>query len=177
MTEQQATEQLAPRTDPGPQPEPDPMTDAVDAFRMLLLAAHSFRQDLAAALQLAVSDTFALSHLAVADTLSAGELAHRAGLAPSSVTALLDRMERAGLVRRTVQPADRRSQQITLTDRGRQVLAVSGRWVEAGLGSVPAEELPTLARYLRTVATTLRAEGDAFSSAVEAGGPDALFKR
>jgi DNA-binding MarR family transcriptional regulator len=143
----------------------------------LLLVAHSFRQDLAAALQLAVSDTFALSHLAVAHTLSAGELAHRAGLAPSSVTALLDRMERAGLVRRTVQPADRRSQQISLTDRGRQVLVVSGRWLAAGLGAVPAEELPALARQLRTVAAAMRAEGEAFSSAVAAGTMGAPFRR
>ena len=162
MTEQQTAEQ----PDPAADPELDPMTDAVDAVRALLLAAHSFRQDLASALQLAVSDTFALSHLALAHSLSAGELAQRAGLAPSSVTALLDRMERAGLVRRTVLPADRRSQQITLTERGHRVLAFSGGWVEAGLGAIPAEELPALARQLRAVAVALRTESEAISSSM-----------
>src|SRR3954447_7401197 len=120
MTTSQAHEQLG------------PLVDAVDALRVLLLAAHSFRQGLAAALGLTVSDTYALSHLAAAGNPSAGELAHRAGLAPSSVTALLDRLERAGLVQRAVRPGDRRAQQISLTEHGRQVLALSSRWAAAG---------------------------------------------
>ena len=162
MTERAVSEQL------------DPMLDAMDALRELLLVAQGFRQDLASALRVAISDTFALSHLATADSLTAGELAHRAGLAPSSVTALLDRMERAGLVRRVVPPTDRRSQQIMLTDRGRGVLALSGGWMEAGLGCVPADELPVFVQHLRAVAGALRAQSETFSSTLEssAGLPE-----
>lgn len=157
-----------------PVPErPDPMAEAVDALRALVLTVYSFRQGMAAALGVAVSDTFALSHLAVAHSLTAGELAQRAGLAPSSVTAMLDRLERAGLARRTVLPEDRRSQQITLTDRGRRVLAVSGKWAEAGLQAVPAAELAGIARQLRTIAAALDREAEAFGATVESGSMNA----
>ena len=134
----------------------DSRTDAVAALRSLLLVAHSFRQDLAASLRLTVSDTFALSHLAVAGNLSAGELAQRAGLAPSSMTAMLDRLERADLVRRAVRPGDRRAQQISLTERGQQVLARTSHWAEAGFATVPAAELPAIAAQLRAVTAALR---------------------
>jgi DNA-binding MarR family transcriptional regulator len=153
----------------------EPVADAVDAVRALLLTAYSFRQELAAALGVAVSDTFALSHLAISSSLTAGELAQRAGLAPSSVTAMLDRLERAGLARRTVLPEDRRSQQITLTDRGRQVLTISSRWVEAGLASIPATELPVLTRHLRTVTAALDREAKAFDASADAGSIAAQF--
>jgi DNA-binding MarR family transcriptional regulator len=153
----------------------DPTVDAVDALRTLLLTVYSFRQDMAAALQVALSDTFALSHLAMAESLTAGELAQRAGLAPSSVTAMLDRLERAGLAQRTVLPADRRSQQITLTDRGRGVLAISSQWAEAGLAAIPAADLPVFVQQLRTVAEALDREAETFNAAVEAGSITALF--
>ncbi len=70
MTERQAPEQLG------------AMVEAVDALRALLLCAHSYRQDLAAALRLAVGDTFALSHLA-SGSLTAGELSRRPSWHPS----------------------------------------------------------------------------------------------
>ena len=41
--------------------------------------------------------------------LTAGELARRSGLAPASVTGLIDRLERKGFVRRIPNPSDRRS--------------------------------------------------------------------
>jgi DNA-binding MarR family transcriptional regulator len=156
MTTSQAHEQV------------DPLVDAVDALRVLLLAAHSFRQELAAALGLTVSDTYALSHLAAAGNPSAGELAHRAGLAPSSVTALLDRLERASLVQRAVRPGDRRAQQISLTEHGRQVLALSSRWAKAGFLTLPAAELPLIAGQLRAVATALRQAAEATGGALDA---------
>jgi DNA-binding MarR family transcriptional regulator len=164
MTNRQAPERL------------DPLLDAVDALRALLLVSYSFRQNLAAALQLAISDTFALSHLAGTGSLTAGELAQRTGLAPSSVTAMLDRLERAELAQRTVQPADRRSQQITLTERGWQVLALSSGWAEAGFGAVPAE-LPMITRQLRAVAAALHNQNEAFSAALESGSIDTLLDR
>ena len=50
-----------------------------------------------------------------------GELAHRMGIVPRSATGLVDGLEAAGLVARTIDPANRRSILVTLTDHGRQV--------------------------------------------------------
>ena len=57
------------------------------------------------------------------DGLKVVELGRKAGLEPSTMTGLIDRMERDGLVARSVDPKDRRAQQIHLTALGRDVKA------------------------------------------------------
>jgi DNA-binding MarR family transcriptional regulator len=50
-----------------------------------------------------------------------GELVRVFGLKQSTLTSLLDRLERAGLIRRGSNPADRRSLLVHITDRGREL--------------------------------------------------------
>ena len=57
------------------------------------------------------------------DGLKVVELGRKAGLEPSTMTGLIDRMERDGLVARSVDPKDRRAQQIRLTTLGKDVEA------------------------------------------------------
>jgi DNA-binding MarR family transcriptional regulator len=59
-----------------------------------------------------------------------GELVRVFGLKQSTLTSLLDRLERAGLVRREPNPADRRSFLIHLTERGRELTARLNRLLE-----------------------------------------------
>jgi DNA-binding MarR family transcriptional regulator len=75
-----------------------------------------------------------------------GELVRVFGLKQSTFTSLLDRLERAGLVRRELNPADRRSLLIHLTDRGRELTGRLNRLLEkleddirAGLGRTEAK--------------------------------------
>ncbi len=82
-------------------------------------------------LGLNVLEWYALRALYHHDGLSASQLAAQVCRHPSSMTALLDRMEQKGLVRRRVAPEDRRSVQIFLTEQGQAlregVLAVAER--------------------------------------------------
>ena len=55
------------------------------------------------------------------DGLKVIELGKKAGLEPSSMTGLLDRMERDGLVSRTMDPRDRRVLRIYLNETGQNV--------------------------------------------------------
>ena len=55
--------------------------------------------------------------------LAAGELAHRLGITPATVTGLLDGLERAGQVRRERRTEDRRGVTARLTPRGAKFLA------------------------------------------------------
>lgn len=48
-----------------------------------------------------------------------GELASRMGIVPRSATSLIDALEEAGLVQRAIDPDNRRSILVTLTDHGR----------------------------------------------------------
>ncbi|MCL4238383.1 MAG: MarR family transcriptional regulator [Anaerolineae bacterium] len=66
-----------------------------------------------------VLEWYALRALYEEDGLSASRLAALVCRHPSSMTALLDRMEQRGLLRRAVDPADRRSVRIFLTAQGR----------------------------------------------------------
>lgn len=52
------------------------------------------------------------------------DLGRCAGLEPSTMTGLIDRMERDGLVRREDDPNDRRVQRIVVTDQGSEVRGV-----------------------------------------------------
>lgn len=54
------------------------------------------------------SEWYALSLLDLEGSLTSGELATRTGLTTGATTRLIDRLERAGYVRRAADPADRR---------------------------------------------------------------------
>ncbi len=61
------------------------------------------------------------------DNIPIIELSHKTGLAKTTLTSMLDRMEAAGLVMRVPGPSDRRQIHIVLTDNAR---ALSGRYDE-----------------------------------------------
>jgi DNA-binding MarR family transcriptional regulator len=79
------------------------------AGRASSAATVMFHTAVAARQGLSASEEKALDLLERSGPLTAGELARRAGLAPASVTALVDRLERKGFVRRIPNPGDGRS--------------------------------------------------------------------
>ncbi len=70
-------------------------------------------------LGLTLGDLTALDHLLAGDALGTGELAQRLGMRSPSATAVLDRLESAGHVRRAPHPTDRRRVVIEATEVGR----------------------------------------------------------
>ena len=101
------------------------------AGQALSTAAVMFHTALAARQGLTATETKALGLIGSFGPLTAGELGERSGLAPASVTGLLDRLERKGFARRVRDPAD-----------GRRVL------VEV-LPEVPATFMPYFEVFLR----------------------------
>ena len=55
------------------------------------------------------------------DGISSAELARRSGLAPTTLTSMLDRLEQAGLIKRVPHEQDRRRLKLVLTDHARQL--------------------------------------------------------
>jgi MarR family transcriptional regulator, lower aerobic nicotinate degradation pathway regulator len=88
------------------------------------------------------------------------ELGRFLGLDKSSISGLVDRAERRGLVRRAPSPDDRRAVRVALTDAGRalggQVALAFGSRVEAYVEGLPAAEREELTRL-----ATLVVAGDA----------------
>jgi len=70
------------------------------------------------------------------DEIRVIHLARRAGLEPSTMTGLLDRMERDGLIVRKADPVDRRALLIQLTSEGRRLEQPVRETVNGVLGKV-----------------------------------------
>jgi DNA-binding MarR family transcriptional regulator len=89
------------------------------------------------------------------DGLRIHELGRRAGLEPSTMTGLLDRMERDSLVSREPDPSDRRAHRVVLSERGHDVkeavLEVIDRTMEAAFVGIDDADTETVKRLLRQV--------------------------
>jgi len=96
------------------------------------------------------------------DGLKMIDLGRRAGLEPSTMTGLLDRMERDGLVERRADPADRRVLKIFLTEAGNQardaVIGIVDRTLAGVFSGVNAGEIEALKGLMRKVLTNIREE-------------------
>ncbi|MEV4660838.1 MarR family transcriptional regulator [Micromonospora echinofusca] len=97
----------------------------------------------------------ALRRAGVPYTLAPKALTASLMLTSGGMTGRLDRLERAGLVRRSPDPADRRGLQVTLTPAGLDLVEEAA---EAGLAvqrrlldALPAEDQRRLADLLRTL--------------------------
>ena len=66
-----------------------------------------------------------------AEGISSAKLAQKAGLAPTTLTTMLDRMEQAGLVKRVPHETDRRRLKIMLTERAKQLKAQYDEYSES----------------------------------------------
>lgn len=88
------------------------------------------------------------------------ELAHKTGLAKTTLTSMLDRMEEADLIARVTDPADRRQTRIALTDTARQLSgaydAVSEQMNAVYYAGFTEEEVAQFERTLRRVLTNLQ---------------------
>lgn len=122
----------------------------------------------------ATADQFVvLSALAEAEALSQSELVSRTSSDPSTLRAMLVRLEAKGLVARRPHPTDRRARGVRLTARGRRLLAdlyaeseaLRQRLVEP---LTPAE-IATLLRCLATIAETFERPATRRSTASPTG--------
>lgn len=145
------------------------------AGRVLSTATVMFHTALAAKAELSVTEEKALDLLDRFGPLTAGELGRRSGLAPSSVTGLIDRLERKGFARRSRHSEDRRSVVIELV---RERLDGMGHYFDDFLGLLDElyagysdEQLETILHYLTEAARRQR-EATARLSGVDAAADD-----
>jgi len=97
----------------------------------------------------------ALRVLADAGTMRIGDLASLLEIVPRSATTRVDDLEEAGLVTRSMDPADRRSILVSPTQQGRELVArlTADRRAsaEALFAPLSAEEKAELLRLLRSI--------------------------
>jgi len=126
------------------------------ALLALQRAAHATLHVLAAELadlNLTASEINVLANLADGHSLSISELGRAAGTRPTTLTSVLDRLERRGHITRGPHPSDRRGVQVELTRSGRQAAAAIRHAIagieERALGPLPAEATAALRTALQ----------------------------
>ncbi|KPA09993.1 MarR family transcriptional regulator [Candidatus Magnetomorum sp. HK-1] len=101
-----------------------------------------------------------LMTLAQEDSLKMIDLGRKINLEPSSMTGLLDRMERDDLVQRIVDPHDRRVQRIILTSYGRSILSdiveIVFKLLDSVFDGIPKEDVETAKSVLRKVLSNIK---------------------
>jgi DNA-binding MarR family transcriptional regulator len=93
------------------------ISEVREAFRYNGQASDAMDQAVAEFLGIHRTDGRLLDVLQMAGRMSAGELAKAGHLSPGALTAALDRLERAGYVRRVPDANDRRRVLVEITDR------------------------------------------------------------
>jgi DNA-binding MarR family transcriptional regulator len=135
------------------------LVEAVEALRELILAGDHYRQNMTLYLDLDMSQTQALSYLYSRGDMGQSELGALLGFNTSSMTALVDRLERAGIAERRPHPTDRRRSVVHLTDSGRAAIRTTGRWFVRAFDHVDPERLPELTVAFNAIAADLRVHG------------------
>jgi DNA-binding MarR family transcriptional regulator len=97
------------------------MADLITESRINQNAADTMDAAVAAFLGVNRTDVLCLDILARLGTVSAGRLAEESRLTSGAMTAVLDRLEKAGYVQRVDDPVDRRRVLVETTDRFREL--------------------------------------------------------
>ena len=134
--------------------------DPVVTIRALINAVEHFTGAIGTRFGLSSSENVALRELAVHGSLTPGDIAERTGLTSSSVTNLIDRLERTGHARRRAHPDDRRSVLIDLTESGNDALTWARSLMVLGLDGIDVDEMPAAMALLRQVAASLDRQAD-----------------
>jgi DNA-binding MarR family transcriptional regulator len=110
-------------------------------------------------LGLSTNEWRALMQLVAAGPLTATDLARRTGLAGPTITALVDRLERAGMLDRSLDESDRRRRCIAATELStRHVTLVTDELLgplHAASEELPAEDVAGVERFVVTASRLL----------------------
>jgi DNA-binding MarR family transcriptional regulator len=133
----------------------------VQGLRRIVKALHAYSQQVRSVYGLTGPQLWALKTLQRAGTMPVGHLAARLAVHQSSISMLLDRLEKRGLIRRIRSTPDRRIVRVALTKRGLATVAgapeaAQGRLLHA-LGAMSPAELQRLHRAVERLVTAMEA--------------------
>jgi DNA-binding MarR family transcriptional regulator len=143
--------------------------------RELSTAVILFHEAVASRLGLSAAEWKCLGLLDEGGPATAGRLAERSGFTTGAITGIVDRLEKAGYVRREPNPKDRRSVIIqpvpnrALREQVTPIFASLGRAMAAVAGRYSARELAAIHDYLERTIQTLR---DETARLTQRGGKD-----
>ncbi len=137
----------------------DPQEQFVSNMRSLGNRTVLYQQNVATSLGLYNNDYISIDILREKGPITAGELAKLTGLATGSITALVDRLEKVGYVRRQNDPNDRRRVIIVPQYEQREDVSNTYHPLHTAMiklaSSYTAEELELITQFLGKASTVL----------------------
>ncbi len=144
----------------------------IKALRRVNFEGSIFGQNVAIRFGLSESDVDTLERLAEYGSTTAGHLSQLLGLSTGAITRVLDRLEQAGYIKRSVDPADRRRVIVTLVpDKTAGLEALTDRLAkasEAELARYSEDQLDAIADFLARMTEVTRTESTALRDSPEA---------
>ena len=146
-------------------PARPPVHTLAMGLRSLIVSGQHFRARRAEELRLGSSDLEALGLLYHEGSMAPGRLSALMGVTSGTMTALLDRVEKAGFLRREPNPKDRRGRLIVLTPAGHHAM----QWlydqfedvIRQALAGVPGLDVEQFHTVLELMAGSLDADAAA----------------
>jgi len=138
------------------QAKSDLISDLIARYRSAANRDVAFDKLAAQRLGVSVTDLHCLNIVESRHGVTAGELAVESGLTTGAVTAVIDRLERAGFARRVRDERDRRKVKVEVTDlfyaRAGEIWGpVAAEWQAAMADRFSAAELATIVAFLEQV--------------------------
>ncbi len=134
----------------------------VRSLRRIIRAVGLYSRDLLRRRNLTTPQLAALRQLRRHGAMSAGELARGVALSQATITGIVDRLERHGLVTRCRSSEDRRRVVVDLTSAGREAVAASPPPLHEAfmlrLAELPEAERGEIDRVLRQIVHMMEAE-------------------
>jgi DNA-binding MarR family transcriptional regulator len=144
----------------------------IRALRRVNFEGSIFGQNVAIRFGLSESDVDTLERLAEYGSITAGHLSELMGLSTGAITRVLDRLEQAGYIRRSADPADRRRVIVSLVpDKTAGLEALTDRLAEASeaeLARYTEDQLDAIADFLARMTEVTRTESTALRDSPEA---------
>ncbi|WP_051389355.1 MarR family winged helix-turn-helix transcriptional regulator [Arthrobacter sp. 35W] len=133
----------------------------VSLLRRLQLTSGNLRSAIAKELGISMAELNALNHAADHENLTPKKLSELMDLTTGSMTTMIDRLERSGLMTRHPHPTDRRSVLLALTPGGRQAMKWMSRlYIDAvaeAFQSAPDSVLETQTEFIQALLSSLDA--------------------
>lgn len=144
-----------------------PLTEAIDFLRLIWAVDHAWQRwskHSEKTTGVTATQRIVLGIVGRFPGIPAGRLAELLDVHPGTLTGIVHRLERQGLVRRRSDPRDGRRALLGLTDRGRAFASETEDPAETAvrrtLAGVPADQLRAAREVLESLAATLAALAD-----------------
>jgi len=122
-------------------------------IRLFIAGAILFNQQVAERYRLQLTDMQCINVLDLLGPSTPGKLAERTGLSTGGVTVMLDRLEKAGYVKREPNPADRRSLLVRVNPKKLEKVNASYNIINERMAelyaSTPESELRTVMEFFK----------------------------